>query len=77
MLITLFDILHFYKIVILTYSKNKYIAKLLENLRFKYVNNFKTKTYDVIICHRFELATDEYLKLKESYLPSLIEIFYT
>ena len=39
-LITLFDILHFYKIIILTYSKNKYMPKYLENLGFKYIKYF-------------------------------------
>ena len=55
--------------------QKKYTPKSLENLGFKYINTFKTKASGNT-CHRFELTKDEYLKLKEYYLPNLIESFY-
>lgn len=74
-LITGFELLHLDKLIALTYTKNKYTPKSLENLGFKYVNTFKTKIYSNT-CHRFELTRYEYLRLKEYYLPNLSENFY-
>ena len=74
-LITGFELLNLDKLIALTYTKNKYTPKSLENLGFKYINTFKTKASGNT-CHRFELTKDEYLKLKEYYLPNLIESFY-
>jgi RimJ/RimL family protein N-acetyltransferase len=74
-LITGFELLNLDKLIALTYAKNKYTPKSLENLGFKYINTFKTKASGNT-CHRFELTKDEYLKLKEYYLPNLIESFY-
>ena len=74
-LITGFELLNLDKLIALTYTKNKYTPKSLENLGFKYINTFKIKTSSNT-CHRFKLVKDEYLKLKEYYLPDLIESFY-
>lgn len=74
-LITGFELLNLDKLIALTYTKNKYTPKSLENLGFKYINTFKIKPSGDT-CHRFELTKDEYLKLKEYYLPNLIESFY-
>ena len=74
-LITGFELLNLDKLIALTYTKNKYTPKSLENLGFKYINTFKTKTYGNT-CHRFELSRDDYLILKKYYLPNLIESFY-
>ena len=74
-LITGFELLNLDKLIALTYAKNKYTPKSLENLGFKYINTFKIKPSGDT-CHRFELTKDEYLKLKEYYLPDLIESFY-
>ena len=74
-LITGFELLNLDKLIALTYTKNKYTPKSLENLGFKYINTFKIKPSGDT-CHRFELTKNEYLKLKEYYLPNLIESFY-
>ena len=74
-LITGFELLNLDKLIALTYTKNKYTPKSLENLGFKYINTFKIKPSGDT-CHRFELTKNEYLKLKEYYLPTLIESFY-
>ncbi|MEG1410360.1 MAG: GNAT family protein [Terrisporobacter sp.] len=70
-LITGFEILNLDKIVVKTYEKNKYTSKVLNNLKFEFVESFKYRGNQEE-CNLYELRKEEYFKMKKSYLPSLI-----
>lgn len=74
-LITGFELMNLNKLIALTYSENKYTPKSLNNLGFKYTKTY-TPRKNIPISHRFELNKNDYLKLKEEYLPSLVKSFY-
>ena len=63
------------KLVVLTYSDNKYTPKSLSNLGFEYLKTYKPRK-TLQMSHRFELTKNDYLKLKKEYLPDLINSFY-
>lgn len=74
-LITGFELMNLNKLIALTYSANKYTPKSLENLGFRYVKTYRPNNGGAL-CHRFELTRDEYLQLKQEYLPNLVNSFY-
>ena len=73
-LITGFEFLQLNKLIAITYTKNKYTPKSLENLGFKYVKTYKP-SFSADVSHRFELTRSKYLELKSEYLPNLIKEF--
>lgn len=73
-LITGFEFLQLDKLIAITYTKNKYTPKSLENLGFKYVKTYKPKV-NTDVSHRFELTRSKYLELKFEYLPNLLKEF--
>lgn len=62
------------KLIIITYSDNKYTPKSINALNFKYIKSFKSKN-NKSSSHVFELKRDDYLELKKTYLPKLIKDF--
>ena len=74
-LITGFELMNLNKLIILTYSENKYTPKTINNLKFKYVKTYKPRK-NLPISHRFELTKNDYLELKKEYLPNLVKTFY-
>lgn len=73
-LITGFEFLQLNKLIAITYTKNKYTPKSLENLGFRYVKTYKPN-FSTEVSHRFELTRSTYLELKSEYLPNLIKEF--
>ena len=73
-LITGFEFLQLNKLIAITYTKNKYTPKSLENLGFRYVKTYKPN-FSTEVSHRFELTRIKYLELKSEYLPNLIKEF--
>lgn len=73
-LITGFELMNLNKLVVLTYSENKYTPKTLDNLRFHYIKTYKPRK-NIPVSHRFELTKADYLELKKEYLPNLVKKF--
>ena len=62
------------KLVVITYSDNKYTPKCINALKFEYIKTFKPKG-NKPLSHVFELKRSDYLELKKEYLPTLIKQF--
>ena len=62
------------KLVVITYSDNKYTPKCINALKFEYIKTFKPKG-NKPLSHVFELKRSDYLELKKEYLPNLIKQF--
>ena len=62
------------KLVVITYSDNKYTPKCINALKFEYIKTLKPKG-NKPLSHVFELKRSDYLELKKEYLPNLIKQF--
>ncbi|WP_297130890.1 GNAT family N-acetyltransferase [Terrisporobacter sp.] len=74
-LITGFELMNLDKLIAITYSENRYTPKSLKALGFKYVKTRKLRN-TLQVSHIFELSRNDYLQMKEYYLPCLIMEFY-
>ncbi|MGL5694592.1 MAG: GNAT family N-acetyltransferase [Peptostreptococcaceae bacterium] len=73
-LVSGFELLNLDKLIAITYDKNKYTPKSLDNLGFKYVNSYKQLSHKYT-CNKFELLRSDYYNLKEFHIPSLVKYF--
>ena len=74
-LISGFEFNNFERLTAITYTKNKYSTKCLDDLNFRHVKTTQPKR-NFPAYHIYEIKRDEYLKLKKQHLPNIIKSFY-
>lgn len=63
------------KLVVIIYEENKYSTSCIKKLNFTYTKTYKPKQ-NLPLCLRYELNRDEYLNMKKTFLPNLINNLY-